>query len=667
MKHHLLRAAALAALCTAPGLAADNAVLPYPASYFADQRPNTALDMVKRLPGFNFDDGKDARGFAGTAGNVVIDGHRPTSKTDDLQSVLERIPAADVERLELIRGGAPGIDMQGQTVVANVVRKTAEATKVVISAQDNIFPDGHDAPQASLQLTHRAGDSTYEASFTRLGNFSDAVGKGFHDITDVKTGKVKHADARLNGFASGWRTTTAATVPLWGGQFKANLAVEDSPWRNGHFYNSEEGAQTIMDRNGNQSAELGLHWIGSVGGPELEALLLQRLGRQTNQSADDSPTFDRVFASKNKTGESIARATLRYRASPDLRFEAGGEAAYNFLNGTSSYSENGVAVPLPSANANVNEKRGEVFVQGTWTVTPEWTLETGARFEFSTISETGETAVSRSFFYPKPRALITWAPTAQDQFRFRYERVLGQLNFSNFVASADLSDNGVHAGNAMMKPDQHEQFALSYEHDFWNRGALVISLLHEQISDVMDNIPVMGKAGVYDAPGNIGAGHSNELNTVLTVPLDRIGLTNGLVKLTNVWRFSGVRDPSTNHMRRISGQRPQNIQIDLSQDIESLKSTWNIRYFNCWDEYYARATMEQHAHAIPPFIVVGWDYKPTPDWAFRVEVDNIGRFGYGNINHIYAGPRGTSPLISIEETKFKSQPRLFIQIRKTFG
>ena len=38
-------------------------------------------------------------------------------------SILQRIPAASVERIEVIRGSAPGIDMQGQSVVANVVRK----------------------------------------------------------------------------------------------------------------------------------------------------------------------------------------------------------------------------------------------------------------------------------------------------------------------------------------------------------------------------------------------------------------------------------------------------------------------------------------------------------------------------------------------------------------
>ena len=73
--------------------------------------------MIFRLPGFNLDTGDSGtRGFAGAAGNVLIDGDRPSSKSDSLDAVLRRISAGSVERIELIRGGAPGIDMQGRAV-----------------------------------------------------------------------------------------------------------------------------------------------------------------------------------------------------------------------------------------------------------------------------------------------------------------------------------------------------------------------------------------------------------------------------------------------------------------------------------------------------------------------------------------------------------------------
>src|SRR5690348_1037935 len=76
-------------LLAAPALAQpEEGLSVYPSSFFADARPATAYDMVTRLPGFslNTGTGTTVRGFAGTAGNVLVDGVRPTAKNDDLQS-----------------------------------------------------------------------------------------------------------------------------------------------------------------------------------------------------------------------------------------------------------------------------------------------------------------------------------------------------------------------------------------------------------------------------------------------------------------------------------------------------------------------------------------------------------------------------------------------------
>ncbi|HEY8434653.1 MAG TPA: TonB-dependent receptor plug domain-containing protein, partial [Sphingomicrobium sp.] len=114
-------AIAFAAQLQAAPATAPSATSSYPASFFASARPNTALDMIARLPGFTLDTGASVRGFAGAAGNVLIEGERPSTKADTLDNILRRIPATSVIRIDIIRGGAPGIDMQGHTVLANVI------------------------------------------------------------------------------------------------------------------------------------------------------------------------------------------------------------------------------------------------------------------------------------------------------------------------------------------------------------------------------------------------------------------------------------------------------------------------------------------------------------------------------------------------------------------
>ncbi|MGN6514914.1 MAG: TonB-dependent receptor plug domain-containing protein [Rhizomicrobium sp.] len=649
-------------------------VLQYPASFFADARPNTAYDMIGRLPAFTFDDGNSERGFAGTAGNVLIDGQRPTSKTDDLQSVLNRIPASDVERIDVIRGGARGIDMQGHTVIANVIRKKADSTQVVVDATNNYWlDDHHSVPSLSVEFTKHSGDNTYEAQLQRFASYDDSVGKGAYSTTDVATGVTQTVGAHSSGRGAGTSFTGAATVPLFDGQFKANLLLQDSPFHSTLAYYFPTGTQLIPDHTGADSGELGLHWNGNVGNSTLETLFLQRLERDTDHNALISPGVLQDFHSRNNTGESIARATLRYPATATLTLEGGAEAAYNFLNGISSYEQNGVPIPLPSANADVNEKRGELFAQGTWKFDPKWLFEAGARFEYSTITETGANGQSRSFFYPKPRAVLTWSPDEVTQIRARYERVVGQLDFGNFVATSSLGGNGIQGGNPNLKPDQHTQYELSFERHFWDKGAIVVTVMHDEIKDVVDNVPVTSSAGTFDAPGNIGNGTLDQLDVELTLPLDKLGLENGLLKSTNIFRRTRVKDPVTGVERFISpglsgnqSVRPQDVEFTLTQDLPSLKSTWEIDYFNGWDEHYYHLTEVRHRRIPPALVSAAWIYKPTPEWSLRFEVDNIARFEYENTFYEYSGPRDTSPLTEINERRIKSQPRLYVEIRKTF-
>ena len=92
----------------------------------------------------------------------------------------------------------------------------------------------------------------------------------------------------------------------------------------------------------------------------------------------------------------------------------------------------------------------------TWRATPKFTVEAGLRLEDSTISSTGDVVLTKTLFYPKPRILLSWNVDKNTQLRARAERVLGQLNFNDFVATSNLSAAGVNAGNPTLNPDQHD-------------------------------------------------------------------------------------------------------------------------------------------------------------------------------------------------------------------
>ena len=108
----------------------DSTVL-YPASYFTEFSPVTALDMVNRIPGMdvssndggggNASRGGRGLGSGGSGTQILIDGKRTAGKNNNTAGQLDRIMANQVEYIELIRGTGGELDVRGGTQIANIV------------------------------------------------------------------------------------------------------------------------------------------------------------------------------------------------------------------------------------------------------------------------------------------------------------------------------------------------------------------------------------------------------------------------------------------------------------------------------------------------------------------------------------------------------------------
>jgi len=652
-------------LCATPAWAqSDQGTSSYPPSFFADSRPATAYDMITRLPGFAFDNGQSARGFAGTAGNVLIDSARPTAKTDDLQSILQRIPAANVDHIEVIRGGAPGIDMQGQTVVANVVIRKDASDQTIVSASLTYTGAGQWSPMLGVEYHGQVGSLRYEASLSRTSQiWDDSPGNGYRVITKPGQAPVYDRAVRTGILRVGYSAHGGLIAPLWGGEWNNTFTLQSTDYPSGVRYYGNGGSRFDFIARV-KSGEFGSHWQGLLGNVNLETLVLQRIGHEDDSNTSAAVGSSQIFLSGNDTGETIGRVTARYSLSPELSLEAGGEGAYNFLNGHSSFVSNGAPVTIPNANLSVDEIRGEGFASATWKITPQLTLEAGARLEFSSISATGDSHNSRSFFYPKPRLLLSWSPDEKTQFRARVEEVLGQLKFTDFAASSNLAGYGISAGTLDLRPEQRWQFEGAIERHFWERGGLVLSVLHEEVTDLQDFVPV---GNGLDAAGNIPHATSEKLSITGTVPLDFLGLKNGLFKPNLYWATGSLIDPVTGETRRISNLRNINSYYEITQDLDEWKSTWS---FN-WGTSFSRTTwrisqISRVAIHNSPYLNFSWAYKPTPDWKITLGADNFASYRFELEQRNFLGPRTLGPPSSDQDVFTRTQPRIYLQLRKTF-
>ncbi|MBC6982210.1 TonB-dependent siderophore receptor [Caulobacter sp. 17J80-11] len=663
----------------AAGQDAAQGVIAYPPSFFAEAQPNTAMDMIARLPGFTFNGGDNVRGFGGAAGNVLIDGERPASKTDNLESIIRRIPASQVERIELIRGAAPGIDMQGQTVLVNVVRKKAGGVTGLIGVSNTLLEDGRDHLALRLESTRRWDDKTLEGSFVVAEFVDDGAGDGPRVRTDADGNVLLQSYPDTEG--DGWQAvgTAAFETPLAGGKLRTNVMV----LREGFFYDSIDrlpyGDEVQHDVQDKLLGEFGVRYSRNLGPrTSIEAVGLQQI-RDINYVSDFNDGSQQRFELDRLSGESVVRGVLRFKQSDTLSYEAGGEVAYNWQESETGFSIDGTDIPLPAADVRVTEKRAEVFGTGTWRPSPKLTLEAGLRVETSTISSEGDVELEKTLVFPKPRAVATWSPNDKNQLRFRVERQVDQLNFNDFVANANLATSGITVANPDIEPGQAWVVEAAYERRFWKDGAVTVTLRHAELSDVVDRVPVevLGPDGpdadsdpdvvdVFDAPGNIGKGKNDEVALSVNLPLDRLGVKGGLLRGEGTWRVSEVTDPTIGAGRRISGQHPFDGEFHFSQDVTKWKTTWGVDVFNSWREEYFKLDR------IETFDLGTWgvlyaEYKPRTDLSIRVELDNFGRRPFTQTQEVWNGPRDTAALDYRDRRDLKFGHLFYIRVRKTLG
>jgi len=645
--------------------ASQQGVLVFTSDVFTSQQPVTALDMVSRVPGFSVIDGDGSRGFQGSVGNVLINGARPASKNDTGSSVLSRTLVAQVERIELVRGGAPGIDMQGFSVVVNVITRDQSSRQSIFTGNAVLYEGGNDTYGGTWQFTAKDGERTWGFTLTDGFDVNDSNGVGPVVRRDGAGALLRSEDFSNDQRSGGNALRLNYASPFLGGLIDLTARYGVNDFENLTLQTSSTVRRESRYQEDGSSGEFGAVFTRPLGSRltsetrfihEFDAADGVALSR-TRLNSEDGP--EQRFATDSEGAETILRSLLRYERSPSLTFETGGEVAYNMLETDQAFSNGGVPVPLPSASVKVEETRGEVFGRGTWRVRDNLTVESGLRIEGSTISQSGDADSEKTFTFIKPRLLATWTPLSNNQFRVRFEREVGQLDFSAFAASAELQNENVLGGNIDLEPEQRWISELAYEGRFWGDGVVSVTLRHDEISDAIDVIPL--EDGL-SATGNIGDATLDRLSVNIQAPLDRFGFSGGRISARNTWNHTEVTDPTTGRTRPLSDVPKTHAVIVLAQDIKS----WKLQWSAAWVPLLGRTSYDpdvQFSWRGRDFLESWVEYKPTPTLAIRAQINLWDEYHQTRIAYADRNTR----LISYVETR-NIDPRTFysLRLRKTF-
>jgi outer membrane receptor protein involved in Fe transport len=678
---------AIATAPAAPGVQAQAAqtqgVISYPAAFFAGPQVANASEMLGRVPGFSLDTGDEVRGFEGAAGNVLVDGQRPASKTDNLEEILRRIPASQIERIDIIRGGAPGIDMQGKSVLANVIKKGGGGFRGLFAVADNHLWDGRDMHGMRLELSGGDGVRTWEAT-ARYGYGNDDGGEFGPLVRILPDGTIsRRADVKSESDGLQQVLTAGYSQPLFGGRVSVNGRAFWDSWKSeerDHYTDPASlGDAVSVDPYDNFESELGGRFSRDFGAKtKLEVVALRNDQDQHSFDLFQFGGDTSEFRNQRKLSETIGRAVLKHQRSSKLSFEVGGEGAFNDLDTHSQAFENGVDAPLPAADVVVKETRGEGFVKATWRPTAKWTVDGALRYEASRITSDGDVVLEKTLGFLKPRLAASWAPVENTQLRFRVERVVGQLNFDDFVAGADFAQGtGVTAGNPDLDPEQAWVAEAALEQRFWKGGAITITYRHSELKDVVDRGPVRldqtdPATGVvttifFDQPTNIGDGAKDELSGSLNLPFDHFGWKGALLRGEVSKRWSKVTDPTTLTSRSISKLRPLEWEAHFSQDLPRSGTSFGFDLYGGWSQTSYRFNYISEVKLHNAYLVAFVEKRLQPDLALRVELGNLTERGIRIATHVYDGPRGANPLLFTDDRDLTPGRNIYIRVRKTFG
>ena len=691
----MLRIACLALILSVPiGAALGDEVqeaVEYPAGFFARYQPNTALDMINQLPGFVLDEGGDARGFAASAGNILINDRRPSAKQDLPSEILARIPAEQVARIELIRAQVRDIDLQGQPVVANVILSEVAGPAVRWRGLYRYNVEFGSTTELALSLSNRRGAIDYNAGidlrdFTR-GDFTPQdIVDGDGDLVQTRFDELDF-DGYRGGLNLAATTTHNATRYRLNTQLRAERTEgvrlsertdPDAP--------SEPTLEIFPEEGDNVEIELGFDAERSLAPTLLgKAIILhyrideEETAAQRSRDANGSLVRERVSDTDTLTAETIGRLEFNWTRWPNHVLQVNVEGAFNALDNeflqTEDTGDGPVIVDVPGANSRVEEARGDLLVKDTWT-RGAWEIELGLGYEVSRIEQTGDTELERRFSYAKPQAAVTHTLPSGSQTRARLARRVSQLDFNDFVSASIFEDNDLALGNPNLRPETTWRAEFGHERRFGRESVVNVTVFHDWVRDVEDLLPLSDE---FEAPGNIGDGRRWGIEFEATLPLDAWGLRAAKLDLSGRWQDSTVVDPVTGRDRVFSaGQRQQRLlpldfefdneyvyAVEFRQDLEAARFAWG------WD---VRSRAERPNFKVNEFVVEDEPnefnvFVETTRWLglkVNLAAQNILNIEEKRDRILYEGLRGLTPVARRELRLRERGFRMSLEVSGSF-
>ncbi|HKX87615.1 MAG TPA: TonB-dependent receptor plug domain-containing protein [Sphingopyxis sp.] len=649
----------------------------YTPADFARYAPNNAYDMLRQVPSFQIRDNENLRGLGQATGNVLFNGERPSNKADDMYTQLSRIPASNVERIEVVDGATldiPGLSGQ----VANIVYR-ADGFSGQFSWKPEFRAHYTDPlfTRADVSVRGRTGAIEYEVAL----NNDDSARSGAGGPTVIYDGAGNIIERRKDIWNTHYDTPKLSGRITWdpAGDTVANLG--------GHYQRKydryyEDGfrtgpglpdrVRTVYENEDSWNYEVSGDWQFGFGPGKLKLIGLRRFSHEPyRQEIVTTPvggvaTGDR-FMQTGDIGETIGRGEYQWKMFGG-DWQLSGEAAFNTLDNVASIAvldPTGAWIdqPFEGGTGGVSEDRYEGLLSFGRKLTDKLNFQIIAGAEHSTITQTGMNGLTRSFFRPKGSISLAWTPTDDFDVSVKLRRRVLQLSFYDFLARAFLNDGNQNESNNDLRPQQDWTYEAEINKKFGPWGSTKIILIYRDVEDRVDVIPI-GANG--EAVGNIAKAKAGAIDWTATINLDPAGIRGMRLEPRMLLQKSSLRDPFTGEKRQWNGFTDTVISLGLRHDIPASDWAWggDVEYSHYQPNY--RRNQTDKVWEGPVWASVFVEHKDVLGLTVRASIRNIANARSKRDRTAYSGVRGESPVSFIEERDRLIGPIFSFSVRGKF-
>lgn len=686
-------------------VADDDSTVIYEAGFFEQFAPVSVKDMLDRIPGIglvlNTNRGaignENARGLGGSS-QILIDGKRLAGKANEAESQLARIAAAEVERIEIIRGSSSQLDVQNSGQIVNIVLKRAPS-RISRSAEVGIlsYRDGNVEPEASFAVTGQRGALNYQISASARNSYN----------VDESFELSLHPGLQINEIVEFERTREQDTYTV-NSNLTYDLTRNDRIAFNALYSESDPPSslqRSITDFNGvapvtrferervpasSDNWELGGDYEHNfANGSKYKFLFI--LNDKNNETTRERWQFAAPGASERKNlflansssyQENIVRTSYTWNLLPDQGMELGLEVADTIqdtdlklgqpLPGPGTASHGGLTpINVPNAYSTVEEIRYEGFAVHNWRINSRMTLESSLIAEFSEIEQTGDIYNKRDFDFLKPKFDFRFNINSSVQMRASVEKVVSQLSFADFSAATNNrdEDQDTIAGNPELEQEESWRFTLNMDYRLPNDGGVLNSrIFYHDIDNAIGKIDISrSPAALASTNGNVGHGTIVGLNLDASIRFGFIGFPQALLTAGLLVQESRISDPLINSVRKVVPFDKGSWRIGFRQDVARYALNYGFTYTDRFDG-------NRPFYDIDNVLFIGSSSDFTAflektafgGLTFRVEARNILDHENKQERRRYNGYLRDASLKEIERFSVTNGPVISLKLRGTF-